>query len=468
MQSSQAMVVKRTFIEILQNDPTMLEADFLPLRSRVHSDPALYFKCQDADHEVETDIEFALAGLSSDSSDVESLRAHPRAGACTASAAATAAAAAPAEESAECAPSSGHASEASQELEGCTSQSSASSFDNLVASHLAEGDEESPWKGLASLLRENGRLALENKLLKEGARLAAENAALRDSMAGFADVPVVSAGQQVPLEPACAAFVPAQTSSKPALPPGMWLVPFSCSSPYDMNNCMAQGYQNKYPIWEGRQLSKAPATKQPTQQQQRGGKDAKVASLDADTPPTEGDTRTTVMLRNVPSNYSRDMVLDLINEKGFAGKYDFLYLPIDFRTQACLGYAFVNLAAPEDVAEFWRTFSGFADWVVPSKKVCRVTWSDPHQGRDAHVDRYRNSPVMHQSVPDKYKPLVFEAGERRPFPDPTKSPKAPRTRNYERVAAAEGGSGGAVEGVEAGDGSSGAVENVEDVACAGQ
>ena len=29
-------------------------------------------------------------------------------------------------------------------------------------------------------------------------------------------------------------------------------------------------------------------------------------------------------------------------------------------------------------------------------KVCRVTWSGPHQGLAAHVERYRNSPVMHR------------------------------------------------------------------------
>ena len=30
-------------------------------------------------------------------------------------------------------------------------------------------------------------------------------------------------------------------------------------------------------------------------------------------------------------------------------------------------------------------------------QVCQVTWSGPHQGLDGHVERYRNSPVMHKS-----------------------------------------------------------------------
>ncbi|CAE7621292.1 ML3, partial [Symbiodinium sp. CCMP2456] len=56
--------------------------------------------------------------------------------------------------------------------------------------------------------------------------------------------------------------------------------------------------------------------------------------------------RTTVMLRNLPNNYTRDMLLELIDSMGFRGQYDFLYLPIDFQTHACLGYAFVNLVDP--------------------------------------------------------------------------------------------------------------------------
>ena len=31
-------------------------------------------------------------------------------------------------------------------------------------------------------------------------------------------------------------------------------------------------------------------------------------------------------------------------------------------------------------------------------QVCQVGWSGPHQGFLAHVERYRNSPVMHKST----------------------------------------------------------------------
>lgn len=140
--------------------------------------------------------------------------------------------------------------------------------------------------------------------------------------------------------------------------------------------------------------------------------------------------RSTVMLRNLPNNYSRAMVLAMIDDEGFFGLYDFLYLPIDFKSSACLGYCFVNLTDAGTAAELWRVFDGFSRWILPSKKVCSVCWSGPHQGLAEHVERYRNSPVMHPSVPDEYKPVVLAGGARVAFPPPTKAPRAPRMRHH--------------------------------------
>merc|ERR1719240_2625947 len=78
---------------------------------------------------------------------------------------------------------------------------------------------------------------------------------------------------------------------------------------------------------------------------------------------------TTVMLRNLPNNYSRAMLLKLIDAEGFAGQYDFIYLPMDFKSHASLGYSFVNLVDAEQATRFFETFEGFHRWVVPSQKV---------------------------------------------------------------------------------------------------
>mmetsp|Transcript_83050 Transcript_83050/g.211381 ORF Transcript_83050/g.211381 Transcript_83050/m.211381 type:complete len:412 (-) Transcript_83050:556-1791(-) len=135
---------------------------------------------------------------------------------------------------------------------------------------------------------------------------------------------------------------------------------------------------------------------------------------------------TTVMLRNLPNNYTRDMLVVLLNSKGFLGAFDFLYLPMDFRTHAAMGYAFINMVTAEDAQRLHRTFDGFAQWAVPSSKRCCVSWSDPYQGFDSNMQRYRNSPLMHDSVPDHYRPILFKNGLRIPFPPPTKKIKPPR------------------------------------------
>jgi len=140
--------------------------------------------------------------------------------------------------------------------------------------------------------------------------------------------------------------------------------------------------------------------------------------------------QTTVMLQHLPNSYSRTMLLDMIDSAGFAGQYDFVYLPIDFLTRACYGYTFINFLEPAQASRFWSTFDGFTQWVLPSKKTCEAFWSKPFQGLEANISRYRNSPVMHEGVPDCYKPVLFVNGVRGPFPPPTKKLRMPRLRNY--------------------------------------
>jgi len=137
---------------------------------------------------------------------------------------------------------------------------------------------------------------------------------------------------------------------------------------------------------------------------------------------------TTVMMRNIPNDYTGSMLLDLLNEHGFAGLYNLVYLPMDYHRKAGFGYAFIDFITTEEAQRFREYFEGFSDWGLVSHKICSVSWSDALQGVQAHIDRYRNSPVMHDAVPDEFKPMLFENGKRVPFPVPTKSIRAPRLR----------------------------------------
>lgn len=139
-------------------------------------------------------------------------------------------------------------------------------------------------------------------------------------------------------------------------------------------------------------------------------------------------TLTSIMLRNIPNNLKRDALLELFDALGFHGLYDFVYLPIDFSRNSNVGYAFVNLINAAAASKFQATFQGFHGWTGSSRKVCEAVWSQLSQGLACHVDRYRNSPVMHADVPDECRPVLLKDGQRIEFPAPTKPLKRPKMR----------------------------------------
>lgn len=142
--------------------------------------------------------------------------------------------------------------------------------------------------------------------------------------------------------------------------------------------------------------------------------------------------KTTVILRNLPEDFTREALVELLNAEGFCGRYDYIYLPLHFALRTCFGYAFINLVNCFEAERFRYHFEGFNRWLQPDKKVAAVGWSDSLQGLDEQVARFRNSRIMHESMPDELKPAVFENGIRVSFPPPTKSLLPPRSRQVQK------------------------------------
>jgi len=101
---------------------------------------------------------------------------------------------------------------------------------------------------------------------------------------------------------------------------------------------------------------------------------------------------TTLMMRNLPNKYSQRMLLTEINEVGFLGTFDFLYLPIDPETAANRGYAFLNFIDQSFAWMFKLSYDGRKMCRFKSNKVVSVMPATL-QGFDANYMHYSTARV---------------------------------------------------------------------------
>jgi len=139
---------------------------------------------------------------------------------------------------------------------------------------------------------------------------------------------------------------------------------------------------------------------------------------------TQDENRTTVMVRNIPSHLSQAAFVTELIARGYRGLFDFVYMPMSLRSNeyGCFGYAFVNFTSASLALQLKRQLQ----LLEADDKEWRVVWSSC-QGLAANVERYRNSPLMHDSVPADCKPALYdEHGDQVKFPAPTKNIQKPR------------------------------------------
>ncbi|KAI1393851.1 RNA recognition motif 2-domain-containing protein [Hypoxylon trugodes] len=151
------------------------------------------------------------------------------------------------------------------------------------------------------------------------------------------------------------------------------------------------------------------------------------------------DVRTTIMLRNIPNKVDQALLKRIVDESSW-GKYDFMYLRIDFANDCNVGYAFINFVDPLDIIDFVRA-RGNQRWnCFKSDKVAEISYATI-QGKDCLVQKFRNSSVMLEAP--HYRPKLFftlngphpgMAGNEEPFPEPDNQSKMKRScENAEHV-----------------------------------
>ena len=129
------------------------------------------------------------------------------------------------------------------------------------------------------------------------------------------------------------------------------------------------------------------------------------------------DTRTTLMIKNIPNKYDQDMLLLAVNKR-HQGTYDFFYLPIDFKNRCNVGYAFINFIDPKSIPSFYEEFDNKKWEKFNSEKVCRISYARI-QGKQSMIEHFKNSSLMFEDP--KCRPLIFHSdgsavGKPEPFP----------------------------------------------------
>jgi len=118
---------------------------------------------------------------------------------------------------------------------------------------------------------------------------------------------------------------------------------------------------------------------------------------------------TTVMLRNLPDQYTRAMLMDTISVAGFRDTFDFFHVPMDSGTNMSKGHAFINFRDSETAWRFKVAFDGkpmgdfnSIKFVVVTKAVLQGFEANYAHHHNAHSSRgdismrpmFLNNPAM--------------------------------------------------------------------------
>ncbi|KAL2381549.1 hypothetical protein RJ035_006399 [Blastomyces gilchristii] len=143
-----------------------------------------------------------------------------------------------------------------------------------------------------------------------------------------------------------------------------------------------------------------------------------------------------IMLRNIPNKIDQAMLKEIVDETSH-GKYDFMYLRIDFANNCNVGYAFINFEDPIDIIDFAKARAGHTWNCFNSDKIAEISYATI-QGKDCLVQKFRNSSVMLEHP--SFRPKIFHtgtgplAGSEDRFPGPDNPSKMRRSvENAEHV-----------------------------------
>ncbi|GAU17629.1 hypothetical protein TSUD_255040 [Trifolium subterraneum] len=118
------------------------------------------------------------------------------------------------------------------------------------------------------------------------------------------------------------------------------------------------------------------------------------------------DTRTSLMIRNIPKGHTSEMLISEINDTQ-PGTLDFFYLRVKNNDRnKNVGYAFINFVAPSKIVSFYQAFNG-KNWdKVESEKVVSLAYARV-QGMQALIMEYEMKNPDAMTMDMQFRPTVF-------------------------------------------------------------
>ena len=117
----------------------------------------------------------------------------------------------------------------------------------------------------------------------------------------------------------------------------------------------------------------------------------------------EKDQRTTIMLKNIPRDISQLFLMSFLNNK-YKGKFNFLYLPIDFVKKINVSYAFLNLKNSKDIIEIYLDLHD-KPWSFCKNKNAYISYARI-QGFKSISEHFSKSNLINNELDKLFKPYI--------------------------------------------------------------
>ena len=117
----------------------------------------------------------------------------------------------------------------------------------------------------------------------------------------------------------------------------------------------------------------------------------------------EKDQRTTIMLKNIPREISQLFLMSFLNNK-YKGKFNFLYLPIDFIKRINVSYAFLNFKNSKDIIEIYLDLHD-KPWSFCKNKKAYISYARI-QGFKSISEHFSKSNLINNQLDKSFKPYI--------------------------------------------------------------